>query len=39
MSFSGNSFSTTQYILDETFIRFINYLNFAKVNLLGLFVK
>jgi hypothetical protein len=31
MSFSGNSFSTTQYILDETFIRFINYLNFAKV--------
>jgi hypothetical protein len=31
MSFSGNSFATTQYILDETFIRFINYLNFAKV--------
>jgi hypothetical protein len=31
MSFSGNSFSTTNYILDETFIRFINYLNFAKV--------
>ena len=31
MSFSGNTFSTTQYILDETFIRFINYLNFAKV--------
>jgi hypothetical protein len=31
MSFSGNSFSTTQYILDETFVRFINYLNFAKV--------
>lgn len=31
MSFSGNQFSTTQYILDETFIRFINYLNFAKV--------
>lgn len=31
MSFSGNSFQTTQYILDETFIRFINYLNFAKV--------
>lgn len=31
MSFSGNSFQTTQYILDETFVRFINYLNFAKV--------
>jgi len=31
MSFSGNNFSTTQYILDETFVRFINYLNFAKV--------
>lgn len=31
MSFSGNTFETTQYILDETFIRFINYLNFAKV--------
>ena len=31
MSFSGNSFNTTQYILDETFVRFINYLNFAKV--------
>src|ERR1044071_2554973 len=31
MSFSGNTFNTTQYILDETFIRFINYLNFAKV--------
>jgi len=31
MSFSGNTFQTTQYILDETFIRFINYLNFAKV--------
>lgn len=31
MSFSGNTFATTQYILDETFIRFINYLNFAKV--------
>ncbi len=31
MSFSGNTFSTTQYILDETFVRFINYLNFAKV--------
>ena len=26
-----NSFQTTQYILDETFVRFINYLNFAKV--------
>lgn len=26
-----NVFSTSQYILDETFIRFINYLNFAKV--------
>lgn len=31
MSFAGNTFETTQYILDETFIRFINYLNFAKV--------
>ena len=31
MSFSGNYFATTQYILDETFVRFINYLNFAKV--------
>lgn len=31
MSFSGNSFSSTQYVLDETFVRFINYLNFAKV--------
>jgi len=31
MSFSGNTFQTTNYILDETFIRFINYLNFAKV--------
>lgn len=28
---AGNSFQTTQYILDETFVRFINYLNFAKV--------
>lgn len=28
----ANSFATTQYILDETFIRFINYLNFAKVS-------
>ena len=27
MSFSGNSFNVTSYILDETFIRFINYLN------------
>jgi hypothetical protein len=26
-----NQFQTTQYILDEVFIRFINYLNFAKV--------
>jgi len=31
MSFSGNTFEVTQYVLDETFIRFINYLNFAKV--------
>ena len=31
MAFAGNTFSTTQYILDETFVRFINYLNFAKV--------
>ena len=28
----SNLFQTTQYILDETFIRFINYLNFAKVS-------
>ena len=27
----ANSFETTQYILDETFIRFINYLNYAKI--------
>ena len=27
----SNVFETTQYILDETFIRFINYLNFCKV--------
>lgn len=27
----SNSFQTTSYILDETFIRFINYLNYAKV--------
>ena len=27
----SNSFQTTQYILDEVFIRFINYLNYAKV--------
>lgn len=27
----ANSFQTTQYILDEVFIRFINYLNYAKV--------
>lgn len=26
-----NIFETTQYVLDETFIRFVNYLNFAKV--------
>lgn len=31
MSFSGNQFSVTSYILDETFVRFINYLNYAKV--------
>jgi hypothetical protein len=31
MSFSSNQFSVTSYILDETFVRFINYLNFAKV--------
>ena len=29
---SFNTFQTTQYILDEVFIRFINYLNFAKVS-------
>jgi hypothetical protein len=28
---SNNSFQTSQYILDEVFVRFINYLNFAKV--------
>lgn len=28
---SINAFNTTQYVLDEVFIRFINYLNFAKV--------
>lgn len=28
---TANTFQTTQYILDETFVRFINYLNFAKV--------
>lgn len=28
---SSNIFETTAYVLDETFIRFINYLNFAKV--------
>ena len=27
----SNLFQTTQYILDEVFIRYINYLNFAKV--------
>lgn len=27
----ANIFETTQYVLDETFIRFVNYLNFAKV--------
>jgi hypothetical protein len=27
----ANVFNTTQYVLDEVFIRFINYLNFAKV--------
>lgn len=26
-----NIFETTQYVLDETFVRFVNYLNFAKV--------
>jgi hypothetical protein len=26
-----NVFETTQYVLDETFVRFVNYLNFAKV--------
>jgi hypothetical protein len=28
---SINSFQVTQYVLDEVFIRFVNYLNFAKV--------
>src|ERR1017187_6876535 len=28
---SANTFETTQYVLDETFVRFVNYLNFAKV--------
>lgn len=27
----SNLFQTTQYVLDETFVRFVNYLNFAKV--------
>lgn len=27
----ANIFETTQYVLDETFVRFVNYLNFAKV--------
>lgn len=26
-----NTFQTTQYVLDEVFVRFVNYLNFAKV--------
>jgi hypothetical protein len=28
---SLNTFQTTQYVLDEVFVRFVNYLNFAKV--------
>jgi len=28
---SLNRFETTQYVLDEVFVRFVNYLNFAKV--------
>jgi len=28
---SGNQFEVTQYVLDEVFVRFVNYLNFAKV--------
>lgn len=31
MSFSGNNFNTTKYVVDETFVRFVNYLTFAKV--------
>jgi hypothetical protein len=27
----ANIFETTQYVLDEVFIRYVNYLNFAKV--------
>ena len=27
----ANIFETTQYVLEETFVRFVNYLNFAKV--------
>jgi hypothetical protein len=27
----SNTFNTTQYVLDEVFVRFVNYLNFAKV--------
>src|ERR1017187_3387821 len=27
---SANTFEVTQYVLDETFVRFVNYLNFAK---------
>ena len=28
---AGNTFQVTQYVLDEVFIRFVNYLSFAKV--------
>lgn len=28
---SANIFEVTQYVLDETFVRYVNYLNFAKV--------
>lgn len=31
MSSSSNQLKTTQYLLDETFVRFIDYLSFAKV--------
>jgi len=31
MLMPANIFETTQYVLDETFVRFVNYLNFAKV--------
>lgn len=31
MPLMANVFETTKYVLDETFVRFVNYLNFAKI--------